>query len=215
MSTNRIHAGVTSLLLVAAAACGGAEGNEGTDDSAQFAQPSLVSVGTELRVQLAEELSTSENRTGETFGAAVVSPVQQDGIVLIPAGAHVTGRVTGVQEAEGERPAVLKVDFTQIEVHGETYPLAASVVEAHPESRSTTSTGEDVAKVGAGTAAGAIVGRIIGGDATGTLVGAAVGAAAGTAIVLGTQDVEAVLPEGSIVTLRLDESLEIEPAETD
>lgn len=213
MSTNRIHAGLASLLFVAAA-CGGAPGDETAGENAEFAQPPVVSVGTELRVQLGEELSTSESRTGDTFQAAVVSPIERDGVVLIPAGSRVTGRVTAVQEAEGEdRPAVIKIEFSEIEVHGESYPLAASVVEAHPETRSTTSTGEDVAKVGAGTAAGAIVGRIIGGNATGTLVGAAVGAAAGTAIVLGTQDVEAVLPQGSIVTLRLDDSLRVEPAD--
>ncbi|MGH7539687.1 MAG: glycine zipper domain-containing protein [Gemmatimonadota bacterium] len=236
MRVKRGNAAWASLLFLAIAACGGTQGNTQEDADAQateeyaselaregsgdeprdenvFEQPGLPA-GTEIQVELGEELSTSESRTGDIFTATVVSPIELNGVTAIPSGAEVEGRVTAVQQAEGEQPAVLKIDFTQVRVDGESYPMRASVVEANPEMQSTTSTGEDVAKVGAGAAAGAIVGRIIGGDATGTLVGAAVGAAAGTAIVLGTEESEAVLPEGSIVTLRLDESLRIDAPAT-
>ncbi len=60
-------------------------------------------------------------------------------------------------------------------------------------------------------AASAILGRIIGGDKTGTFIGAAVGAAVATAIVLETQDMDAVLPEGSHVTIRSHAPLEVTP----
>jgi hypothetical protein len=170
----------------------------------------------------AEEGEMEGEAAGETESAAQTSETSQDmqadeniqaesgslvpvGSVL-PAGAKVRGEVTAVQRAsESEQDVdVLKVNFDELEAEGGTYPLDSELVEANPVMEGETSTGEAIAKVAAGTAAGAILGRIIGGDETGTFIGAAVGAAAGTAIVLGTQDKKAVLPEGSTVRVRVE-----------
>jgi uncharacterized membrane protein len=68
---------------------------------------------------------------------------------------------------------------------------------------------EQAGKVAAGAAAGAILGQVIGRDRSSTIRGAAVGAAAGTAIAMGTADVDAVLPSGAEVVIRLDQPIEI------
>lgn len=228
----RARGSVAALLLGAAVGCGSAEGGEsaeaeqraGTDASArvyesaevadydapEYPDALLVPAGTTLRVRLGSELNTSDNKVGDRITASVARPIRIDGATAIPAGAQVSGQVTAVQRAEGERPAVIKLDFDRLRVASETYPLIAEVIDAEPEMRSETSTGEDAAKIGVGTAAGAIIGRVIGGNSTGTLVGAAVGAAAGTAIVLGTQDEVAVLPAGSSLTLRVEESMRLD-----
>lgn len=172
-----------------------------------------VAEGTSVTVTLLDSLSTEHNEAGDAFTVVTAQPLQAGGRLAVPAGTEIRGTVTAVQHSEGAgRPAVLKVDFEELRMGGQAYPIQASVVDANAETRGRTSTAEGAAQVGATTAAGAILGRIIGGGERGTLVGAAVGAAAGTAIVLGTQDTDAVLAEGSAMTIRLDQPLEI-PAE--
>jgi hypothetical protein len=202
-----------AALLVAAAACGG-PGQDGERGSAgadwqEAGRTADLPAGTEIQVLLLDELSTRDSEVGDSFEAEVVSAGSTDALE----GARVAGIVTAVQPSgSAGEPAVLKVDFRTVEHEGTTYELDATLLEAHPETRSRTSTGEGVAKAGAAAAGGAIVGRIIGGDAKGALIGAAVGAAAGTAIVLGTQDVDGVLPDGSLMRLRLDAPLQVEVA---
>lgn len=163
-----------------------------------------VETGSTLMTTLDRELSTRDASVGDAFTATVSQPVAAGDRVALPAGSKVHGEITAVQKSGSSgQPAVLKVDFKRVTVDGKDYPISAELVDAQPKKKSRTSAGEAAAKIGVGTAAGAVLGRIIGGNATGTFVGAAVGAAAGTAIVLGTQDVDAVLPEGSPMTLKL------------
>jgi hypothetical protein len=169
-----------------------------------------VASGTQLETTLDTLLSTQDSKVGDRFTVTVTRPVTVDGRTAIPDGAKVHGEVTAVQKSGSPgQTAVLKVDFTSLTVGGESYPISADLVKAEPQKKSRTSTGEAAVKIGAGTAAGAILGRIIGGNKTGTFIGAAVGAAAGTAIVLGTQDVDAVLPADSPMTLQLKEPVTV------
>lgn len=169
-----------------------------------------VPAATELRVTLDQELSTKSSKVGDVFTATIAVPVLSGDHIAVPIGSRVHGVVTAVQDAQGGNPAVLKVDFTEIDVGGKAFPLRAGVAEANPEKKSSISAGDAVVKVGGGAAAGAILGRIIGKDTKGTLIGAAVGAAAGTAIMLGTQDSYGVLVKDSEMGLRLEEPLQVE-----
>ncbi len=170
---------------------------------------SVVS-GTQLETTLDDRLSTQDSKVGDSFTVTIAQPVSVDGRTAIPAGAQVHGKVTAVQKSGSSgQPAVLKVDFTSLTVDGTSYPISADLLKAEPQKKSRTSTGDAAIRIGAGTAAGAILGRIIGGNKTGTFIGAAVGAAAGTAIVLGTQDVDAVLPADSPMTLQLKEPVTV------
>jgi uncharacterized protein YcfJ len=90
--------------------------------------------------------------------------------------------------------------------------LQATVIEANPERRNRTPAGEQVAKAAGGAAAGAIIGRVLGKDTRSTVKGAVIGAAAGTAIAMGTADVDAVLPVGSRMVIRLDAPVEVRRA---
>lgn len=165
-----------------------------------------VPVGTTLAVTLNQTLATDQNAPGDAFTARVSEPVLGlDGSVIIPAGATVRGRVTAVEKSDriGET-AVIKLAFESIAFGGGSYPLQASVVKAHPERRTRTSGREQAGKIAAGAAAGAVLGQVLGRNTGSTLKGAAIGAAAGTAIAMGTADVDAVLPAGSGMTLRVD-----------
>jgi hypothetical protein len=171
-----------------------------------------VPAGTSMAVTLNQELSTETSRVGDGFTATLSDPiVSADGMVLIPAGATVRGRVTHVAMSNrvGET-AVLKLAFESIAFGGRSHPLQATVVEATPQRRTRTSRTEQAAKVAAGAAAGAVLGQVLGRDRESTLKGAAVGAAAGTAIAMGTADVDAVLPAGSRMVIRLDAPIQVD-----
>lgn len=204
MSAKRAMDRVLTLVLAVAVTACAAAGTENGDIE--------LPAGTVLSTTLDQEIDIQDAREGDRVSATVSEPVYEEGQLAIPAGARITGSVTAVQRA-GETSEtdvdVVKLDFTEIRYSGQDYPLEATVIEANPQLRSETSTGEAIAKIAGGTAAGAILGRIIGGDDEGTLVGAAVGAAAGTAIVLGTQQKKAVLPKGSKLRLRTAEKMEV------
>lgn len=171
----------------------------------------VVAVGTTMDLSLDTELSTKTNEPGDDFTATLQQPVYaEDGSVIIPAGASVRGRVTNVQKSGrvGET-ALLNIAFEAVSWGDSSYPLEATVVQAHPERVGRASTAEQVGKVAASAAAGALIGRVIGGKNKDAIKGAVVGAAAGTAIVLGTSDVDAVLKQGSLMVIRTERPLEV------
>lgn len=170
-----------------------------------------VATGTAIQVTLDQPLSTRTSQVGDLFTTTVASDVMASNGVAIPAGSQIRGRVTAVQKSgQPGQAAVLKIAFDEVTVDGGTYPVALTVAEANPTSESRSSTGSKVGKIGIGAAAGAILGQVIGKDTESTLIGAAIGAAAGTAIVLGSSDSDAVLAEGSPMTVTVDEPITVE-----
>lgn len=172
---------------------------------------STVPMGTNMALTLNQTLSTESNRVGDSFTATLQSPVRDgSGNVLIPAGATVRGRLTGVNKSGhvGET-GILKLAFEAVSFGGRSYPMDGTVVRANPQRSNRTSTQSQVGKAAAGAAAGAILGRVLGKDTKSTIKGAVIGAAAGTAIAMGTADVDVVLPAGSSMDIRLDSPIEI------
>lgn len=172
---------------------------------------STVQAGTTFALRLNEELSTERNQAGDGFTATLAEPIlDANGDVAIPAGATVRGRVTkSAKSGRVGETAVITVAFEAVSFNGRSYPLQATVVEANPERRNRTPAGEQVAKAAGGAAAGAVLGRVLGKSTSSTIKGAVIGAAAGTAIAMGTADVDAVLPAGSRMVIRLDAPIEV------
>jgi type IV secretory pathway VirB10-like protein len=170
--------------------------------------PVTVPAGTSFEVEFTKGLASNTSSAGETFRARIVSDVRRDGAVAIPAGSEVLGVVTdavGARRIGGQ--AKLTVKFTDLVLpSGSTVPLRASFVE-EGKSRA----GRDAATIGGSTAGGALLGRIFssGSRTRGTIIGALVGAAVGTAIAAQTAGEEVVIPEGSVVALKLDEPLAV------
>lgn len=165
--------------------------------------------GTTFRVEVTEELHTGRNKVGDRFEVRLLEPIVSERAVVAASGTTIRGRITALQRPGDGQPGVIKVDFDDILVEGRYFPIDATVTETDLRTQSRQGTGERAAKIGGGAAAGAILGRVIGGDAKGTIIGAAVGAAAGTAIMLATDGRDAVLPEGSWMTLQLEAPLEV------
>ena len=85
-----------------------------------FAQRNLYTVesGTIIRVRMNETLSSKEARVGDTFTTNVTEPVySNNGVVVIPTGSTVVGRVDCVTKAKkGGDPGTIDVSFTQVKL---------------------------------------------------------------------------------------------------
>lgn len=198
---------VPFALLVAAAGCRSATVTSGAGSAPSPAPApataSYIPTGTDLTVNLNEELGTAKSHAGDEFTATVTGPVMaQNGEIAIPKGAVVHGTVTGTK-ASGSvgDPAAIRLDFQSIDIDGQSYPFAAAITNTSVNV-STNNINQTAKDAGIGAAAGAALGAVLGGSLAKAISGAIVGAGAGTLISLGTGDVQAVLPAGSDLVLR-------------
>ena len=164
--------------------------------------------GVDLELSLDQAIGTKNSRVGQEFTATVRNTVYaQNGRVVVPAGAKVHGRVTGLDDSDhpGEAAAI-RLDFDRLAFNGRSYPFEARITATNLEtSRDRNVSARDVA---VGAAAGAVLGAIVGeGDLSKILGGAAIGAAAGTVIALGVGDTEATLPAGARMNVRTTQSV--------
>lgn len=155
--------------------------------SAQSLKP-----GTEIHVQLVDQLDTGKAQGGEEFSGTLAEPVRLENDAVWPKGTEVTGRVVEVvSSGRLKRPASITLQLTQI---GNS-PIATETEQFDGKSHA----GRNVALIGGGATAGAIVGAIAGG-AKGAVIGTAVGAGAGTATAAATGKQEIILsPETQLV----------------
>lgn len=183
----------------------------GTED-----ESAVVPRGTELSVTLGETVSTESHEEGDRFAAEVTEDVRgRTGRVLLPGGTRVEGVVAESRRSAGaDEQAVLALRLDSIQIADRKRPLAATVQDARAERTEGDTGAETAAKIAIGTAAGALVGQILGESTESALGGAAAGAAAGAVVALTTREGDAVLEEGSIITIRLDEPIRVDPGET-
>ena len=160
--------------------------------------------GTRLGVRLDDTVGSETSRVEDRVTATVIQPVVVRDIEVVPSGAVVKGDVTSaVPAGKIKGRASLTLRFRTLEINGESYPITSSVAEMAPATK-----GEDAAKVGIPAAGGAVIGGLIGGK-KGAAVGAAVGGGAGAATVLATPGKDVVLAKGSVLSIRLENPVEV------
>jgi hypothetical protein len=199
------------LSIAALGACGeksgqAAEAEKGTAARAPAAPVArTLEAGRLFTAATRDTISTRSARRGDTFGATVLSDVQDErGRVAIPAGAVVYGTVTDVKAASSPtNPGTLTLAVTSVTVRGNSYSIDASIDSLATERYGRGVSGGDAAKVGIGAAAGAIVGQIIGKNPKGTVIGAVVGGAAGAGYAAATKDSDLRLPAGTHIHITL------------
>lgn len=168
--------------------------------------------GTTLDVEFIETVASDTHREGDTFRVRVANDVREEGHVVIPAGSEILGQVTEaapVQRKIGGR-ARLALAFTDLVLpSGTRVPIQASFVQ---QGRS--ETGRDAATIGGAAAGGAILGRVLkkGDRSKGGTIGAIIGAAAGAVIASRTPGQEVIFNQGTVVSLKLDDPLEVRVA---
>ena len=169
--------------------------------------------GTSMNARLDQSIGTVSSRSGDTFSATVVNPVYaQDGSIAVPAGAILHGHITGVHNASvpGEQ-SVIRFAFDDLQMHGRTYPLTASISNVVVEKQTTGATASSTVRGAVtGVAAGAVLGAVISGaELSKILAGGVLGAATGTVISMGVGGTQNVLPAGSTLSVRSNEDVRI------
>jgi hypothetical protein len=150
-------------------------------------EPLTLPAGTVLHVVVDQNLSSSQNRSGDGFQASVSDPVVINGKTVVPRGARVRGRVIAANSSGRlDHPGVLRLGLRSVEVQGKSYELRTSSIErkgAGHEKR-------NVELIGGGAGVGALIGAVAGGG-KGAAIGAVAGGGAGTAgaAATGKQDV--------------------------
>lgn len=183
---------------------------EEEQEEAPRAAPVDIPAGTSFDVEFLDTIGSATSREGDTFRVRLARDVTVDGDVAIPGGSELVGVVTESAPLGrvGGR-ARLGLRFTDLVLpSGSIVPIDASLVQ---EGRN--ETGRDAATIGGGAAAGAVLGRILNKKdrGRGSVIGAILGAAAGAVIASKTAGEEVTIPEGAVVSVRLDGPVEIRP----
>jgi hypothetical protein len=165
--------------------------------------------GAMMDLTLDQQLGTKTSHTGDQFSATVATAViAQNGRTAIPAGARVWGHVSGVTPANNAtETAAMVLDFDSLTFGARTYPYKANIVATNLQKQGP-STSETVKSAAIGAAAGAVLGAVLSGaDRDKILLGGGLGAVAGTAISLGKNGENAVLPTGSHLSVQTTQSV--------
>lgn len=164
--------------------------------------------GSTLPVRITQTLDSATSQPGDTFSGALATDVIADGMVLMPRGASVNGRVSEVHEAAHFKGAsLLTVELTGINARGERIAVSTEPYSVEGKGR-----GKNTAvKTGVGAAAGAVLGGIFGGG-RGAAIGAAAGGGTGAAINGVTRGEQVQIPSESVVRFVTTNSLAVRTA---
>jgi len=164
--------------------------------------PGTIPSGTELDVRLQTALSSDTAQVEDRFEGTTVVDLRENGRVLIPAGSRVRGVVTAVREAgRVDRKGSLSLSFDQITINGRNFPIRGTVTDALESGGYK----EDAGKIGTGAAVGGIIGGILGG-VKGAIAGVLIG---GGGVVAATEGQDVKLEPGTVLRMRLDQSLNV------
>lgn len=167
-----------------------------------------LAAGSTLTAATTAEIRSNKNKVGDEVTATIASDVKDNaGRVVVPAGSEVTLKVTAIKESENksDKTGTLTLQPTSISINGQSYPVSATIEKVNTELQGRKTGAGDVAKVGAGTAVGAVVGRVLGGSTKGAIIGGVLGGAVGAQRAVETKDRDVVLPQGTTITLSLQE----------
>jgi hypothetical protein len=179
-------------------------------------------IGAILKATLQTPISTETTLQGSRFTAALSADVSRNGVVLLPAGSIVYGRIThihGGRRISGPSAIRLTPDSVSLP-DGTVYPLRAEVTDldhyadSHVNEEGTivgnTHPGQTAAAVGLTTTSAVVVGAVIGGP-VGAGIGLGVGAGAATIWWL-RHDRQQELPTGTQMVFTLNTPLQLNVA---
>jgi hypothetical protein len=162
---------------------------------AKFKEVTLPAT-TRLSVKLDTPVSSASSTVETPVHGELTQAIVRDGVTVVPAGARVSGVVSGVQRSgKVKGRASLALAFNQLSFDNEHYPIGARYSRVAPATKA-----KDAKTIGIPAAGGAVVGAVVGGK-KGAAIGAAAGGGAGTAVVLSTRGKEVTLGSGAVLSM--------------
>jgi len=165
-----------------------------------------IPAGTEIAMRINQNINVKHTVAGDRFTGEIVEPVSRDGVIVIPRGTPVRGRVDeSHRRGHFKGRSVLELRLTSMTLNGSEYAL---------DTHDNVSTKKGKGKRSAGIISGFTgAGMIIGGVATGGVglaIGAAAGAGAGTLIAGTTGNRDIDIPAESVIHFRLADDLVVQ-----
>ncbi len=177
-----------------------------------------VQRGQTFRVRMNETISSKTARIGDRFTTTVTEPVYSDtGVIVIPVGSIVTGRVDSVKPAKkGGDPGSIDASFIEVKLpNGTRRAINGSLTDLNTKQAKSdaegSASGDDrkndkIIFIGGGAAGGAILGGAIGGG-KGAAIGGILGAIGGLAGERLTKGEEAEVRSGTEFGIYLNQSI--------
>lgn len=155
--------------------------------------------GTMLPVRVTETLDSGKSQPNDAFHGALASDIGVQGVIAIPRGTPVQGRILDVKEAAHFKGnAALSVELTDVTARGKQMSVVTN-----PYTKEGPGRGKNTAmKAGGGAALGALIGGLAGGG-KGAAIGAIAGGGAGTGVNAMTRGQQAVISTETVVEFQL------------
>ncbi len=156
-----------------------------------------------IGLQLESTISTENARVEDPVGARVTRDVRVGGRVVIPAGTEAIGSVTFVERG-GRMKERARLGFrfnTLVFPDQSRVSISTDTIYRVSESPGSKSS----AKIGGAAIGGAIIGAILGGG-RGAAIGGGIGAAGGAAAAMAGDRIVAVVPAGTTISVRTQET---------
>jgi len=155
-----------------------------------------VPAGTTILVRMLDSLDSSKNPPGYRFTATLETNLMANGVVVVPRGNTVYGRLAEAKQAgRATGSSELQLELTSIVVGGTAYPILTSDYQVKGSSSGKRSARRLVGGAGLGAAIGGIAGN--------AGMGAAIGATAGAAGSVAQKGKAVQVPSETLLEFRL------------
>jgi len=159
-----------------------------------------LSAGTIIPIRITEELNSKTAQPNEVFHGSVAGDLGSEGVIVIPHGSLVIGRIVDAKDAAHFKgSALLSLELTQVTVHGEKLTLVTESYSKEGEGRGKNT----VEKTGGGAVLGTLIGALAGGG-KGAAIGGLAGGAAGAGANGITRGQQVVIPSETRIDFRLE-----------
>ncbi|QNI34355.1 BON domain-containing protein [Alloacidobacterium dinghuense] len=158
-----------------------------------------IPAGSIIPVRITEALSSKDAQPNQVFHGSLAGDLIADGMVAVPQGASVTGRVVDAKDAAHfAGSSLLSIELTQISTKSRQIPVVTEAYSKEGQGR-----GKNTAvKTGGGAALGAIIGGLAGGG-RGAAIGAAAGGATGAGVNAVTRGQQVQIQPETLVNFKL------------
>ncbi len=158
-----------------------------------------IPAGTIVPVRITDALSSKDAQPNQVFHGSLAGDLIADGMVAVPHGANVTGRVVDAKDATHfSGSALLSIELTQISTRNRQIPVVTEAYSQQGKGRGKNT----AAKTGGGAALGAIIGALAGGG-KGAAIGAVAGGGAGAGVNAITRGQQVQIQPETLINFKL------------